>query len=174
MRDAGVCLVSCPNFRIGVSEGTLAWTFSRKEKDSHGVHGVHGGFDRYRACWPSNRIHGAKHVRSGTLYLRRKGKAGTLYLRRKGKAGTLYLLRRGKAGTLYLLRRGKAGRLLTAGRRKTKSRMRRNAIKVAGGTAKSLAIKRLVVIFERQTCTMETVVTQLATTTAEYCMICRI
>jgi hypothetical protein len=163
MRDAGVCLVSCPNFRVGVSEGTLAWTFSRKEKDSHGVHGVHGGFDRHRACWPSNRIHGAKHVRSGTLYLRRKG-----------KAGTLYLLRRGKAGTLYLLRRGKAGRLLTAGRRKTKSRMRRNAIKVAGGTAKSLAIKRLVVIFERQTCTMETVVTQLATTTAEYCMICRI
>src|ERR1700730_11077159 len=24
--------------------------FSRKEKNSHGGHGVHGGFDRYRAC----------------------------------------------------------------------------------------------------------------------------
>ena len=68
----------------------------------------------------------------------------------------------------------KGDALLTAGRRKTKSRMSRNAIKVAGGTAKSLAIKRLVVIFERQRCTMEMVVTQLATTTAEYCIICRI
>ncbi len=85
----------------------------------------------------------------------------------------LYLLDN-QSVTLRLRRRGKA-RCFTyiAGRRKTKSCMRRNAIKVAGGTANSLAIRRLVVIFDKQRCTMAMVVTQLATTTEEYSMICR-
>jgi hypothetical protein len=80
----------------------------------------------------------------------------------------------GKAGTPHLLGEVRRDATYMAGRRKTKSCIRRNAIKVAGGTAKSLAINRLVVIFERQKCTMEMVVAQLATTTAEYSMICRI
>jgi hypothetical protein len=46
--------------------------------------------------------------------------------------------------------------------------MRRKATKVAGGTANSLAINRLLVKFDRQTCTMVIVVNQLVTTTMEY------
>jgi hypothetical protein len=58
--------------------------------------------------------------------------------------------------------------------RNTKTCSKRNATKVVGGTANSLAIKTLVVKLDRQRCTMVMVVTQLATTTAEYCMSCRI
>ena len=56
----------------------------------------------------------------------------------------------------------------------TKSCIRRNATKVAGGTANSLATKTSVVAFERQRCTTVIVVDQLARTTAKYCVSCRI
>jgi hypothetical protein len=57
--------------------------------------------------------------------------------------------------------------------RKTKSCMRTKATKVAGGTAKSLAIKMLCVIVERQRWTIATVVNQQERTTVRYCMSCR-
>src|SRR5580693_1319743 len=34
---------------------------SRKEKNSHGGHGVHGGFDRYRACGLATFLISAQH-----------------------------------------------------------------------------------------------------------------
>jgi hypothetical protein len=54
--------------------------------------------------------------------------------------------------------------------RKTKNCMRTNATKVAGGTAKSLAINMWCVIVERQRWTMTTVVNQLDRTTVRYCI----
>lgn len=60
------------------------------------------------------------------------------------------------------------------GLRNTKSCIRRNAAKVAGGSANSLAIKTLLVKLDRQRCTIVIVVNQLATTTKKYCMSCRI
>ena len=59
------------------------------------------------------------------------------------------------------------------GLRNTKSCMRRNATKVAGGRAKSLAIRTLLVKLDRQRCTMAMVVDQLVTTTEQYCVSCR-
>jgi hypothetical protein len=60
------------------------------------------------------------------------------------------------------------------GLRNTKRCIRRNAIKVAGGSANSLAIKTLPVKLDRQRCTIVIVVAQLAATAAEYWISCRI
>jgi hypothetical protein len=86
-----------------------------------------------------------------------------------------------KQSGMFGLERGKAGRMAYSdsgadllGFRNTKTCIRRNAAKVAGGSANSLAIKTLVVKLDRQKWTMVIVVNQLATTTAEYCMSCRI
>jgi hypothetical protein len=55
----------------------------------------------------------------------------------------------------------------------TKKCIKRNATRVAGGTAKSLAMRTLVVKLDRQRSTMAMVVNQLAATTAKYYMSCR-
>ena len=35
--------------------------FSRKEKNSHGGHGVHGGFDTFRACGSASFLVSVRH-----------------------------------------------------------------------------------------------------------------
>ncbi len=84
-----------------------------------------------------------------------------------GETATLHFAG-GKAGTLT--RPSKAGGTRVSDFRKTKNCIRTNPTKVAGGTAKSLAIKILCVIVERQSWTVTTVVNQLDRTTVRYCI----